>query len=301
MSETVIQTQNLTKYYGKVRGVFDLNLEVNKGEVFGFLGPNGAGKTTTIRTLMDFIRPTRGSASIFGMDTRRESVEVRRHIGNLPGEMGLYENLTGEEVLSYLAGLRGDVDWWYVEELAERLQADLSKKTRTYSHGNKQKIGLIAAFMSKPDLLILDEPTTGLDPLMQQEFFKMIAEVKGDERTVFLSSHILPEVERTCDRVGIIREGRMVKIESVADLKSKSLNEIMIRFRSPVSAQAFEAIDGVRDLVIANGTLRCKFAGDMDVLVKAAARHTVAEFETRQATLEDTFLAFYGEEVHDVA
>lgn len=300
MSDKVIQTQNLTKYYGKARGVIDLDLEINKGEVFGFLGPNGAGKTTTIRMLMDFIRPTRGSASIFGMDIRRDSLEIRRRVGNLPGEMELYDHLTGAEVLRYIASLRKDVDWSYVEELAERLRTDLSKKSRAYSHGNKQKIGLIAAFMPKPDLLILDEPSSGLDPLMQQEFYKMIAEVKADGRTVFLSSHILPEVERTCDRVGIIREGRLVTIETVAEMKAKALRRIEIRFGSPVQREVFESVDGISDLVVENGTMRCSISGDMDALIKVAAQHKVIDFETRHATLENTFLTFYGTEANDV-
>lgn len=300
MDEPVIQTHDLTKYYGRARGVMELNLEVQHGEVFGFLGPNGAGKTTTIRMLMDFIRPTSGSASIFGLDVRRDSVAIRQRIGNLPSEMELYANMTGAEVLRYIAGLRGGVDWTNVEALAERLQADLAKKSRAYSHGNKQKIGLIAAFMSKPDLLILDEPTSGLDPLMQQEFYKLIAEAKADGRTVFLSSHILPEVERTCDRVGIIRTGRLVRIESVAEIKAKALRQIEIRFATPLSISDFASIDGVRDLKVENSLLRCTMAGEMDALVKAAARYKVMDIETRHATLEDTFLTFYGQEANHV-
>jgi ABC-2 type transport system ATP-binding protein len=300
MKDVVIRTHDLTKYYGRARGVIDVNLEVQSGEVFGFLGPNGAGKTTTIRMLMDFIRPTGGSASIFGMDVRRDSVAIRRRVGNLPSEMELYGNMSGAEVLRYIAALRDNVDWAYVEALADRLQADLSKKSRAYSHGNKQKIGLIAAFMSKPDLLILDEPTTGLDPLMQQEFYKMIGEVKADGRTVFLSSHILPEVERTCDRVAIIRAGRLVTIESIMEIKAKSLRQVEIRFASPVSASDFVSVDGVNNVVVDNGALRCSLIGKMDALVKAAARYEVIDMETRQATLEDTFLAFYGKESNHV-
>lgn len=300
MKDVVIETHDLTKYYGKARGVIDVNLEVQSGEVFGFLGPNGAGKTTTIRMLMDFIRPTSGSASIFGMDVRRDSVAIRRRVGNLPGEMELYGNMSGAEVLRYIARLRDNVDWSYTEALADRLQADLSKKSRAYSHGNKQKIGLIAAFMSKPDLLILDEPSTGLDPLMQQEFYKMIAEVKADGRTVFLSSHILPEVERTCDRVAIIRAGRLVSLESITEIKAKSMRQVEIRFASPVSVSDFVSVDGVNDVIVDNGTLRCSLVGKMDALVKAAARYDVIDMETRQATLEDTFLTFYGKESNHV-
>ncbi|HLF25451.1 MAG TPA: ABC transporter ATP-binding protein [Anaerolineae bacterium] len=296
--DAVIQTHNLTKFYGKARGVIDLDLDVPAGEVFGFLGPNGAGKTTAIRLLMDFIRPTRGSISIFGLDAHRDSLAIRKRVGNLPGEWSLYGNLTGEEVLRYLAGLRKNVDWSFVRRLAERLQADLSRPTRTYSHGNKQKIGLIAAFMAQADLMILDEPTTGLDPLMQQEFYQLVAEVKAEGRTVFLSSHILPEVERTCDRVGIIRAGQLVAVESIAAIKAKSLRRVEIRFASAVPRAAFESIPGVRDLHIANSRLTCTLAGEMDALVKTAAQQHVIDFEAHQANLEDVFLAFYEKEAN---
>ncbi len=204
MDDMVIRTEGLTKFYGRQRGVIDVNMEVQRGEVFGYLGPNGAGKTTTIRLLLDFIRPTRGRATIFALDTHKHSRDIRRRIGHLPGELALYENLTGAELLRYTGHLRGGVEWKFVEELAARLECNLSQPIRSLSHGNKQKIGVIQAFMHKPELFILDEPTIGLDPLMQQEFYRLIAEVKAEGRTVFLSSHILPEVERVCDRVAII-------------------------------------------------------------------------------------------------
>ncbi|MCH7706430.1 MAG: ABC transporter ATP-binding protein, partial [Chloroflexi bacterium] len=204
MGDTVILTEGLTKSYGKSRGIVDLNLEVRAGEVFGFLGPNGSGKTTTMRLLLDFIRPTRGRAEVFGLDVRTESMEIRRRVGYLPGDLAMYENLTGRELLTYFANLQGGVSWSYTEALAERLGLDLSRPIRTLSTGNKQKVGLVQAFMHQPELLVVDEPTSGLDPLVRQEFYRIVQEAKAEGQTVFLSSHILAEVERIADRVGII-------------------------------------------------------------------------------------------------
>jgi len=294
MEETVIHIAGLTKFYGKQRGIVEVSLDVRPGEVFGYLGPNGAGKTTTIRTLLDFIRPTCGRAAIFGLDTRRHSRGIRQHTGYLPGELTLYGNLTGAELLQYLASLRSGVDWRYVEELAERLQCDLSRPIRSLSHGNRQKIGLIQAFMHKPELLILDEPTTGLDPLIQQEFYRLIAEVRAAGRTVFLSSHILPEVERVCDRVGIIREGRLVAVETVEALKARALRRLEIHFAAPVPKEAFAGATGVRDLVVEGNVLRCAVAGSLDALIKTAARFEVLNVISHEPTLEEVFLAYYG-------
>ncbi|MGZ8605738.1 MAG: ABC transporter ATP-binding protein, partial [Actinomycetota bacterium] len=195
-----VAVERLTKSYGGVRGVEDLTFSVAPGEVFGYLGPNGAGKTTTIRTLLDFIRPTSGRASVLGLDARSDSVEIHRRTGYLPGEMALYDRLTGAEYVQHLAALRGGVEWAFVVELAERLACDLSVRIRSLSHGNKQKVALIQAFMHRPELLVLDEPTQGLDPLVQQEFHRIVEDVRRDGRTVFLSSHVMPEVERLCDR-----------------------------------------------------------------------------------------------------
>ena len=206
-NEIAIHTEGLTKHYGEVPALVDLNLDVRAGEIFGFLGPNGAGKTTTIRTFLDELRPTSGSASILGMDTHLQSVEIRDHIGYVPGDLAMYPNLTGKDTLTYFANLRGGVDWGFVDSLAERLGADLSKKVGDLSSGNRQKVGLIQAFMNKPDVLIMDEPSSGLDPLVQREFQAMMREVASDGRTVFLSSHTLSEVQRVADRVGIIRHG----------------------------------------------------------------------------------------------
>ncbi|HMM29918.1 MAG TPA: ABC transporter ATP-binding protein [Aggregatilineaceae bacterium] len=292
----IIQTERLTKFYGKSRGIVDVDLGVRPGEVFGFLGPNGAGKSTTIRLLMDTIRPTSGRVTVFGLDAHRDALAIHARTGILPGDLALYPKLTGEENLRYLAHLRGGVDWTYVRQLAERLEADLSKQVKAYSSGNRQKIGLIQAFMHKPELLILDEPTNGLDPLIQQEFYAMVREALQAGQTVFLSSHNLPEVERVCDRVGIIREGKLVAVEEVAALKAKALRQIEIIFDGPAPLHAFQNVPGIRDVSAANSHLRCTVSGTLDPVVKKAAEFTVVNMISQDPNLEDIFLAFYGRE-----
>jgi ABC-2 type transport system ATP-binding protein len=291
----VIFTDGLTKLYGNNRGIIAINLDVKKGEVFGYLGPNGAGKTTTIRILLDFIRATRGQATILGLDVRRDSIEVRRHIGYLPGELELYKNLTGEEYLHYQGHLRKNVDWQYVEQLAKRLDSDLSQRIGTLSHGNKQKIGLIQALMNKPQLLILDEPTSGLDPLVQQEFYRLIGEIKAEGRTVFFSSHIMPEVERVCDRVAIIREGKLITIEDVDVLKARALRHLEIHFAAPVPPEKFANLEGVKDVIVENNTLRCTVTGTLDAFVKTAAKFEVINLVSREPNLEEIFLTYYSD------
>ena len=294
-NSAVIVSSGLTKNYGKHRGIDSVNLEVKPGEVFGYLGPNGAGKTTTIRILLDFIRPTHGSVSIFGLDSRRGSIEVRRRTGYLPGEQSLYGNLTGHELLDFVANLRGGVDRQYVAHMAKRLDCDLTRHIRTLSHGNRQKVGLIQAFMHQPELIILDEPTAGLDPLVQQEFYHLVAEAKAAGRTIFLSSHILPEVERVCDRVGIIREGKLVAVETVETLKSRAVRRLEIHFARAVPQTGFAAIAGVRDVVVQNGVLTCTVIGSLDALVKAAAQFEVTNIVSHEPSLEEVFLTYYGE------
>lgn len=296
----IIQTENLTKFYGSARGIIDVNLSVIEGEVFGFLGPNGAGKSTTIRILLDLIRPTKGRASIFGLDSHQDMLAIHRRVGLLPGDLALYPKLTGGQNLRYLANLRGGVDWRFVEELAERLDADLSRQVKSYSSGNRQKIGLIQALMHKPDLLILDEPTSGLDPLIQQEFYKLVKEAQASGQTVFLSSHVLPEVERVCDRVGIIREGRLVTVEKMSEMKDKALRRIEIVFQNAVSAEPFRNLPGVRDVEAHNNHLTCTIVGLMDPLVKEAGRHTVVTMISHEPNLEEIFLTYYGKEAADV-
>jgi ABC-2 type transport system ATP-binding protein len=298
MAGSVIHTEGLTKFYGRHRGLVDLTLEVRPGEVVGFLGPNGSGKTTTIRLLLDFIRPTKGRAEIFGMDARANSMEIRRRVGYLPGELATYENLTGWDLLAYFSNLRGGVDWRYTEDLADRLELDLSRRIHTFSKGNKQKVGLVQAFMHQPELLILDEPTSGLDPLMQQEFYKLITEVKAEGRTVFLSSHVLAEVERIADRVGIIREGQLVLEEEVATLKAKALRQLEMHFSEPVPAETFLGLPGVRDVRAEKGVVHCSVEGSVDALIKAAARFEVINITSHEPDLEEIFLAYYKKDDH---
>jgi len=298
-NDVVINTTGLTKYYGAQLGIKEVNLAVNRGEVFGYLGPNGAGKTTTIRTLLDFIRPSGGSASIFGLDARQSSVAIHRRTGYLNGELSLYDDMTGEDLLRYLGNLRGGLDWKYVKELAVRFQCDLPRRIQGLSLGNKQKLGLLQAFMHKPELLILDEPTNGLDPLMQHEFYNLLTETKKEGRTIFLSSHILPEVEKVCDRVGIIRQGKLITVETIESLKSHAIRQLEIHFAAPVPKEKFINIPGVRDIVVEGNLLTCTVVGSLDSLVKAAARFDVFNIISREPSLEDIFMTYYSEGKND--
>ena len=299
-----ILTEGLTKRYGKSRGIVELDLQVEPGEVFGFLGPNGAGKTTTIRVLLDLIRPTEGRALVFGCDSRRESLTIRARSGYLPGELSLYPRLTGRETLRYLANLRGGVDWRYVSELSERLDCDLGRKVADLSSGNKRKVGLIQALMHRPELLILDEPTAGLDPLVQHEFYHLVEEARDAGQTVFLSSHVLPEVQRVCDRVAIIREGELVALEDVAGLTGRAVRELDVVFARPVPAADFAGVPGVTAVTAGgeDGTaLGLTVTGAMDAVVKKLAEYEVLSLTSRVPDLEDVFLTFYESESHDAA
>lgn len=290
-----IEVNALTKSYGKSRGVIDLDFTVKEGEVFGYLGPNGAGKTTTIRLLLDFIRPTKGGAKIFDLDTNQYSFQVREYIGYLPGELHLYEKLTGRQHLNFLKNLRGGIDPKKIKGLAERFQADLNVPIRSLSHGNRQKIGIIQAFMHEPALLILDEPTTGLDPLMQIEFSKLVLEAKKGGATVFISSHILPEVEKISDRVGIIREGRLITLETVEKLRAKAARQIEVIFSKPADKTLFSKIDGVQDIEIVNNHLICRVIGSVDKLLKTVSKQEVLNIITHEPDLEEVFLTYYKE------
>jgi len=291
----IIETNQLTKSYGRSRGIIDVTFDVEEGEVFGFLGPNGAGKTTTIRLLMGLLRPDRGTALIAGLDVWQQSVEIKKLIGYLPGELVLDPGLTGGQILEYFGHLRGGVDQTYLKQLIKRLDLDPSRKFRQYSSGNKRKIGLIQAFMHRPRLLILDEPTNGLDPLNQQEFDRMVNEVREDGRTVFLSSHVLSEVEQTCTRVGIIREGRLVRVGGVAELKDIKRHEVTITFARAIAAEAFKTLEGVEQVEqLADGqTLRLTVSGELDSVVKAAAQYPVITLTSHEPSLEDIFLRYY--------
>jgi ABC-2 type transport system ATP-binding protein len=291
--EPAIVTRGLTKHYGEVEALVDLDLEVQRGEVFGFLGPNGAGKSTTIRVLLDLLRPTRGTATVLGHDSHADGLEVRRRTGYVPGDLALYPKLTGRQVLAYLGSLRGGVDWAHVEELAERLQSDLDRRVGDLSTGNRQKVGLIQAFMHRPDLLVLDEPNAGLDPLVQQELIALMREARDEGRTVFLSSHTLSEVERVADRVGIIREGRLVVVERVDALKSRAVRRLELHFAAPVPTDLFAGVPGVQEAVVEGSLARLRFEGSVNQVLHAALAHEVVELHTREADLEEIFLAFY--------
>ncbi|HET8784177.1 MAG TPA: ABC transporter ATP-binding protein [Candidatus Limnocylindrales bacterium] len=292
--DPVIRTEQLTKAYGSHRGIIDVDLTIQPGEAFGFLGPNGAGKTTTIRTLLDHIRPTSGRAFVFGIETTVDPVAIHRRVGYLPGEFTLYDKLTGGQTIEYFANLRGGVDTSFQKALIERLDVDPSRKFREYSKGNKQKIGLIVALQHRPDLLILDEPTSGLDPLVQQTFYEVIRETKAEGRTIFLSSHILGEVEKTCDRVAIIREGRLVKVDRVEALRDLAHHQVELRFSGAVPAAAFAGLAGVSDLATDDHTLRMRVAGSIAPVVREASKYELVDFVSREPSLEETFLAQYG-------
>ena len=290
----IIQTEKLTKAYGAYRGIIDVDLEVSQGEVFGFLGPNGAGKSTTIRTLLDLIRPTSGRATVFGIDTTADPVAIHRRVGYLPGEFDLYDKLTGGDTIEYFANLRGGVDRTYAAELVERLDLDPSRKFREYSKGNKQKVGLVVALQHRPELLILDEPTSGLDPLVQHTFFDIVAEARREGRTVFLSSHVISEVDRTCDRVAIIREGRLVQVGTLDAVRDLAVHHVELHFAESVPTAPFETLPGVSHVVAEDRTIRLQVAGPVGPVLKAAAGHELVDVVSREPNLEEVFLAQYG-------
>ena len=297
----IIQTEQLTKSYGVHRGIVEVDLTVNEGEAFGFLGPNGAGKTTTIRTLLDHLRPTSGRAFVFGIETTADPVAIHKRVGYLPGEFTLYDKLTGGQTIEYFANLRGGVDKAYQASLVERLDLDTSRKFKEYSKGNKQKVGLVAALQHRPDLLMLDEPTSGLDPLVQQTFYEVIREAKAEGRTIFLSSHILSEVEKTCDRVAIIRDGRLVKVDRVEALRDLAHHQVELRFSGEAPVAAFASLPGVSDVSSEDHLIRMRVSGSITPIVRAAAEYELLDFVSREPSLEETFLAQYGRGESDAA
>jgi ABC-2 type transport system ATP-binding protein len=296
----IIETERLTKYYGRHRGIVEVDLSVEQGEIYGFLGPNGAGKTTTIRLLLDLIRPTSGRALVFGVETMVDPVAIHRRSGYLPGEFALYDRLTGGQTIEYFANLRGGVDPLYQADLIARFDLDPSRRFKEYSKGNKQKVGLVIALQHRPDLLVLDEPTAGLDPLVQQTFFELLRETVAEGRTAFLSSHILSEVEKTCDRVAIIREGRLVRVGSVEALRDLAHHQVELRFAGPVPAAEFAALPGVSDVVAEDHALRLRVTGAITPVVRAAAGYELLDFVSREPSLEETFLAQYGRQAVEV-
>jgi ABC-2 type transport system ATP-binding protein len=295
----VVRAERLTKLYGRERGVTDLDFAVEAGEVFGFLGPNGAGTTTTIRLMLDLIRPTRGRIELFGADPRSD-VGVRRRVGYLPADLRLYERLTARELIAYFAALRSLDGLGSAHLLADRLGLELDRPLRSLSKGNRQKVGLVQAFMHSPDLLVLDEPTAGLDPLIQQTFYELIAEVKANGATVFLSSHVLPEVQHVADRVALIRDGRLALVASVDELRARALARVEVTFAALPPPAAFEGAAGVRELERRGRTVLFSLHGEADALIKALAQYHVVAVDSREADLEDIFLSLYrGEETRD--
>ncbi|QBJ94567.1 ABC transporter ATP-binding protein [Rhodococcus sp. ABRD24] len=293
--DVVVRTENLTKTYGRLTALSGVDLCIERGEVFGYLGPNGAGKSTTLRLLMGMLRPTAGTAELFGSDAWASSAALRRRVGYVPGEFALYPRMTGRQHIHYLQNLRRDRDVQYAGAVAARLDLELGKSVGALSKGNRQKLALVLALMTRPELLILDEPTGGLDPLVQIEFHAILREHTAAGGTVLLSSHVLSEVQRIADRVGVLREGRLVAVERLQDLQAKSLHHVVAEFSDPLDAEEFRYVAGVRDLVVDGATLRCSAPESaLDALVKRVARHTLIDFECAEASLDETFIALYG-------
>ena len=288
-----IDTSGLSKDYGRGRGLFDLNLQVEEGEVLGYLGPNGAGKTTTIRLLMGLIHPSAGSARIFGLDCQRQAVEVKRHLGYIPGELPQFGGLRGSEIVAYMAGLRGGVDDKVVAEICRRFSLDLGQRFREYSRGNKQKLAILLGFMHRPRLLILDEPTGGLDPLNQQEFYDMCRESKSRGTTIFLSSHILSEVERISDRVGIIRAGHLVRTARLEELHEIRFHQVEVEFAGAVPLEAIRRAQGVDRVEAEDHRVRFLVRGSFEPVMRALAGSQVVNVVSHEPSLEDVFLTFY--------
>ncbi len=293
-----IETVGLSKTYGgSVRALVGLDLQVERGEVFGYLGPNGAGKSTTIRLLLGLILPTSGRAAIFGRDTRTDTVAARREVGYLPGDLRLADRLTGREQLESLARLRGRVDARHRDELCRRLDLDLDRPIRQLSKGNRQKVGLVQAFMHRPDLVVLDEPTAGLDPLLQTEVRSLLRETAAEGRTVFISSHSLDEVQHVADRVGVIRSGRLIDVDSVESLRERSLRHVTITFTHEADTRPFEGLDGVRVSSVDGGVMRLSCPESaMNSVVKRVAEQEILDFVSQPADLEEIFLELYREQ-----
>jgi ABC-2 type transport system ATP-binding protein len=291
--DNAIVTKGLTKSYGDILALDDLDLEVRSGEVFGFLGPNGAGKTTAIRLMLDVLRPDTGTATVLGLDPRANGVEMRRRVGYLPGDFATDGRQSPREFLTYLGNLRGGISEGAIRDLAERLELDLETKIGSLSKGNRQKVGLVQAFMHVPELLILDEPTSGLDPIMAREFLEMVAEAKEEGQTVFMSSHILNEVQHGADRAGIIRKGRLIAINDVDELRTRAMRHVQIVFDTDVDAQEFAGLESVSNVSVEGNLMRCRLTGEADQLIKAVARHRVIDFISEEPDLEEMFFHYY--------
>ncbi len=293
MSAAVIETRQLTKRYGSARGIEDVDLHVEPGEVFGFLGPNGAGKSTTIRTLLDFQRPTSGSAALFGLDSRRDSVAIRARAGYLPGDLKLFDRMTGAQHLAWFGHARGANDPSVTDDLVARFGVEMDRPVGELSKGNRQKVGLLLAFAHTPELLILDEPTSGLDPLMQAEFERLVREVAAGGRTVLLSSHSLAEVQRVADRVAIIRDGRLVVTDTVEHLRARAPRVMGFRFAGRPDPEPFRRLDGVTSVEVVDHDLDLRVTGSVAPVLEAALAQGVLDVTAHHADLDELFLAYY--------
>ena len=294
-----IVCEALTKDYGPKRALDRLDLEVRAGEIFGYLGSNGAGKTTTIRCLLDLIRPTEGRATVLGLDSRKDNVEVRRRTGYLPGDLRLYPHLTARQLLGYLGWLRGGISVERVDELARRMECDLDQRCGAMSHGQRQKVGVIQALMHDPEVLILDEPTATLDPLMQRIVHDLIRESRDRGATVFVSSHDLPEVAHLCDRAGILRHGKLVAVQDVSELAQQGRHVITIQFLEPVEPNVFERLPGVSQVTATDHAVTLTVSGDLDAIVKTAARFRVHDIHSAEVDLDEVFRDYYRAETGD--
>ena len=293
--QPAVLTERLTKRYGLRIGIDSLDLEIRSGEVFGFIGPNGAGKTTTLRLLLDLIHPTGGRAQVLGLDSHKDSVAIRRSVGYLPGDFGLDTRMTGRDLLGYFGRLRGLSDLGTAPQLAARLGLDLDLPMGRMSRGNRQKVGLVQALFHQPPLLILDEPTTGVDPLVQDTFLQVLREARDEGRTVFLSSHILSEVERVCDRVAIVRGGKLAALETTDSLLEKRRKRVTMTFTAPVEGATFAKLPGVSEVRVDDRTISLRLHDGIDAVVKAAARHTLVDMSVIHPTLDEIFMSYYDE------
>lgn len=284
---------NVSKSYGSNKGIANISFELSLGEIFGFLGPNGAGKTTTIRTIMNFIKPTSGSINIFGLDSVSDSTQTKQMVGYLSGELALYDDMTGRQLLNYLSAYNDGVNSEVILELQEMFDVNLDKKIHELSKGNRQKIGIIQAFMHKPKLLILDEPTSGLDPLMQEKFFELLFSVKKQGSTVFFSSHNIAEVQRVADRVGFIKDGELIGVEDVNKLRGLDVHQLKVRFGKKVSQKSFENIEGIEQFGISGLEAWFEIRGSIDLFIKELAKHNVVSIERQETALEDIFMKYY--------
>ena len=289
----ILTIEEFTKSYKDVIAVQDLTLEVERGEIYGFLGPNGAGKTTTIRTILNFVSPTSGNISVFGLDSVRDSIEIKKNIGYLAGDIALFENMKGTDALKYLTRLGKKSDWDYINELTERFEAITDRKIGSLSKGNKQKIGLIQAFMHKPDLIILDEPTSGLDPLMKQVFYDLILEIKNSGKTVFISSHDLTEVQKICDRAGFIKDGLLVASENIKNSVDINLRRYTVQFLKPPAENILDGVSGVTEIITKGTQLTFTVRGEVGAAQNAISENNPIDLQEEETSLEDLFMKYY--------